>query len=351
MGRSLRRLTALSGLTAALVAASSGSLAQSIERANLVQLAAVQNPATAGPMVTDVRVGKHPDKTRVVLDVSQPTDVRYNVSADGTAVFIDLPTVNWSAKPFYARNAKGHVIEYTFSKEGAGGRLSILTSGPVRINKPFFVTPGGNRGHRIVIDMMTTTIVEPTGGTFQQASTFTPISMKTYEPGGLMIASTANIGAPASDPSLEPEAIVAVRAEEELAQMRAPNTQPMQQPAPMTSQQQMQPQLAPQQMQPRQQPSILGFQNIYLKGGLGISVVPELNSTGSGNENAMEFDPGFLFNGGLGIDLENGFRIEGEMNYAFTNLSKITGPGRQFLQHNNDRRRFVHPVLHGKPRL
>ncbi len=330
MGRSLRRLTALFGMTAAFFAASPGSLAQSIDRADGAQIAAVQNLAPVASMVTGIRVGKHPGKTRVVLDVSQPTDLRYDVSADGKAVFIDLPTVNWSAKPS-ARHAKGHVVDYTFSKEGTGGRLSILTSGPVRINKPFFVTPGGNRGHRIVIDMMPTTINQPAGGAFRQASTFTPVSLKTNQPGGVMVASTANIGAPTNNPSLEPEPIVAVRAEEELVQMRAPNNQPMRQPAPMTPQQQMQPQmqpqLAPQQMQPHQQPSILGFQNIYLKAGLGLGILPEVTSTGGGNENAMEFDPGFLFNGGLGIDLENGFRVEGEMNYAFNSLGKVTGTG------------------------
>jgi len=333
MGTSLRRLTALSGMTAVLLSASPGSLAQSIDRAGGAEVAAVQSLAPVASMVTGIRVGKHPGKTRVVIDVSQPTDVRYDVSADGTAVFIELPTVNWSAQPFSARHAKGQVVDYTFSKDGAGGRLSILSSGPVRINKPFFVSPDGTRGHRIVIDILPTTISEPGHGNFRQASTFTPVSLKTNQPGGVMVASTANIGAPAGDPSLEPEPIVAVRAEEELelAQMRAPNNQPMQQPAPMAPQQQMQPQmqpqLAPQQMQPHQQPSILGFQNIYLKAGLGVGMVPELTSTGSGNENTMEFDPGFLFNGGLGIDLENGFRIEGEMNYAFNSLGKVTGTG------------------------
>ena len=56
-------------------------------------------------IVTDVRVGAHTDKTRVVLDISKPTDLHYDVSANGKAVFIELPGIEWSASSFEPRHS------------------------------------------------------------------------------------------------------------------------------------------------------------------------------------------------------------------------------------------------------
>ena len=72
---------------------------------------------------------------------------------------------------------------------------------------------------------------------------------------------------------------------------------------------------------------ILGFQNIYLKSQIGVTIIPEITNSGSGNENTMELDPGFNFTGGLGIDLENNFRVEGEMVYAMNSIAVVTGTG------------------------
>ena len=42
------------------------------------------------PTVTDVRVEKLGNKTRVVIHVSRPTNLRYDISANGTAVFLQF---------------------------------------------------------------------------------------------------------------------------------------------------------------------------------------------------------------------------------------------------------------------
>ena len=116
-----------------------------------VEIAARQ---TTKATITNVRVGTHTNKTRVVLDVSLPIDFRYHISVDGTAVFIDLPGVEWIASPFEPRHSKGKVLEFRYSPKTNGGRFNILTDGPVSIKKPFFVKPQGRRGHRIVIDIV-----------------------------------------------------------------------------------------------------------------------------------------------------------------------------------------------------
>ena len=118
----------------------------------------------AKAIVSDVRVGLHSDKTRIVLDISYPTNFRYHVSADGTAVFIDLPAVEWNASPFEPRHFKGKILEFRYSPEANGGRFNILTDGPVSINEPFFVKPEEKRGHRIVIDLVGQRLTMPQFG-------------------------------------------------------------------------------------------------------------------------------------------------------------------------------------------
>ena len=119
---------------------------------------------TEKAIVTNVRVGVHTEKTRIVLDITQPTGFRYNVSSDGTAVFINLPDIEWTAAPFEPRHSKGKILEFRYSPVANGGRFNILTDRPVSISEPFFVRPGENRGHRIVIDLVPQRLTMPQFG-------------------------------------------------------------------------------------------------------------------------------------------------------------------------------------------
>jgi len=274
--------------------------------------------------VTDVRIGAHKGKTRVVLDVSKPTDLRYEVSADGSVVFIDLPSINWTATQFEGRHFKGLITDFRFSPEAGGGRFNILADGPVRIKKPFFVRPSGKQGHRIVIDLVRD-IAPPAATAHDGSPLLHRVSQAPNRPSDIqpdqMVAGPGAV--PHSEEPPQIETIIAMRDDNrpQVAQARqpAPMPRPVPGPAPM-----------PQRNDPMMRGShggILGFQNIYLKGQVGIGLVPEITNTGSGNENAMELDPGFSFTGGLGIDLENNFRVEGEMTYAFNSIGKVSGTG------------------------
>ncbi|MDP6173473.1 MAG: AMIN domain-containing protein, partial [Rhodospirillales bacterium] len=126
------------------------------------QLAAVPAPHISRPSISDLRVGLHPDKTRVVLDLSQPVGYTHQVSQDGTAVFIDLAEVKWRARPATARHHKGLVTEFKFAPTGKrGGRLSILAASPVSQAKSFLIPPSGKRGYRLVLDLVARKSAKP----------------------------------------------------------------------------------------------------------------------------------------------------------------------------------------------
>ena len=284
-----------------------------------VELAALQGPKA---MVTNVRVGAHRDKTRVVLDISKPTDFGYDLSADKKAVFIELPGVKWTAPPFEPRHFRGNILEFHFSPVATGGRFNILTDQPVSIRKPFFVGPSGKHGHRIVIDLIPskfsrtpTTTYAPRQESIHQAkfSNSTPLRENKRMVAGLHNVGASNQGPSVGTASQEPPKIMAElpnsqRKLEEIAHSPAQN-----------------PFLNP--VVPQYQGGFLGYQNIYLKAAAGVNILPEIVNTGSnGNDNTMELDPGFAFAGGLGMNLVNDIRLEGEIIYTSTNtLDQIVG--------------------------
>lgn len=106
------------------------------------------------PKVTDIHVESYLNKTRVLIDISRPTNLRYDISSSGTAVFLQFPNVDWLASPFEPRHFAGNVLEFRYSPETNGGRFNILTDGPVSINKPFLLKPTEKFGHRIVIELI-----------------------------------------------------------------------------------------------------------------------------------------------------------------------------------------------------
>ena len=281
--------------------------------------------------VTDVRVGKHKDKTRVVLDVTRPVDLRYEVSADGGAVFIDLPQIKWAAEPFKERHFRGLITDFRFSLDAEGGRFNILTNGPVRIRKPFFVGPKGRLGHRIVIDIMrdrspASMASQQLEGIRQEQKASSQAAQPTFETHRMVAGPGAM---PRSTPPPVNEIVLTRQASSspQIAQRRQPVQ--IRQLVPGQIQRQ-----APRQMAQAIDPmrrhghgGILGYQNIYLKGQIGITTLPEITNSGGGNENTMELDPGFSFTGGLGIDLENNFRVEGKMTYAANSIAVVTGTG------------------------
>ena len=101
------------------------------------------------------RLGKHPDLTRLVLDVTQLVEFRTLVTDGGRRVLVGFPEVDWEAnrhrlKPF------GPITRYDFMRRGLKrGLLVIHTSRPVRVENQFTLPPddGAERGNRLVLDL------------------------------------------------------------------------------------------------------------------------------------------------------------------------------------------------------
>ena len=109
--------------------------------------------AIAGGTVYDVRVGEHPDKTRVVLDLSEALAFAIFTLRDPYRVVVDLPSVSWTIGAGGSIST-GLIEDYRFGQFQPGtSRLVLDVTHPVGIRKAFLLPPSGTSSHRLVIDL------------------------------------------------------------------------------------------------------------------------------------------------------------------------------------------------------
>ena len=277
--------------------------------------------AQAAPVtVSDLRVGEHPDATRVVLDITQPTGATFDVSADGKTLLVVLPEAEWRAGAFAAKHAKGLLVDFRQSVTPDGVQLSLLASDPIRIKKPFFVSPEGAQGHRIVIDLV------PDLEMARTAAAADPV-----KPAARQIAAAAPAKEPPADIAREQRMVAGpstIGAPAPIETAQAYSLAPNRPAIPSQTAQAVPPPMPAQSMPPKApmaEPKSAFGGLLYVKAAVGLNVLDEASTNGSNNQGAVETDLGWMATGGLGIDLKNNFRVEGEVLYASNNAKSMTG--------------------------
>ncbi|HRQ61692.1 MAG TPA: N-acetylmuramoyl-L-alanine amidase, partial [Alphaproteobacteria bacterium] len=104
--------------------------------------------------VKAVRLGVHPDKIRMVLELSDASDFRAFVLDDPTRIVVDLPELSWAGGGL--QNAPGSLVtemRHGLLQPGIA-RIVFDTAAPT-VLKAAFVLPGqGATGPRLVIDFV-----------------------------------------------------------------------------------------------------------------------------------------------------------------------------------------------------
>ena len=104
--------------------------------------------------VTDVRLGEHLDKTRIVIDIDARTRYTARLIDGGTRLQVVLPTSDWETKKSWRSNIAPLVTSYRVSSLVEGGHKVVFDlSGVSQIKTNEIFPPRSNRGHRIVIDL------------------------------------------------------------------------------------------------------------------------------------------------------------------------------------------------------
>ncbi|MBP2294826.1 N-acetylmuramoyl-L-alanine amidase [Azospirillum rugosum] len=117
-------------------------------------------PAQERVEVLDARLGLHPDKTRLVLELSESVAFAVSVHADPYRVVVNLPDVSWPGGAATVAG-KGLVTRYRFEgREGGASRLVVETTGPVKVSEAFTIPSRDGHKPRFVLDVVRATAAE-----------------------------------------------------------------------------------------------------------------------------------------------------------------------------------------------
>lgn len=358
------KIFALTGLIAWGAAGNdmAGSLAANAEP---VQTAAA-TPTPTAASVSAIRVGVHPGKIRIVLDISKPTDLGFEVADDGKTVVVKLPASVWKAGAASRRHRRGLLADYLYTpSESGGGSLSLFMKGPVAIERPFLVPPQGGRGYRLVIDAVPASMPPapgPVPSAKVQPSSLPAIGHQLVgirlEGNDQLPPDTVELAPPPMTaqqiaqehfpPQLFPHQFPVQRLRQSPGQFnpipaKQPGAQPIPnrsfrgQPVPVQSipahpgAQPVTGQIPPgvitsqQPIRTLNQASQLIDKLFYVRGIFGGIFARESEMTGGDNNNTTEYDAGFAGSAAIGIDLKNMFRAEAEVIYTNNSVKSVVG--------------------------
>lgn len=121
-----------------------------------ILLILVLSPAVgeAKPSVLDVRLGLHPDMTRVVLDLSAAPEYRIFSLPDPYRVVIDMTEVDWHLSAGEPPDGRGLVAALRYGLFAVGtSRLVLDVTGPVRVRNAMVLPAAGEKPVRLVVDL------------------------------------------------------------------------------------------------------------------------------------------------------------------------------------------------------
>jgi N-acetylmuramoyl-L-alanine amidase len=111
-------------------------------------------PAGPLPMVMSARIGEHEDRTRLVIELSDPVNLRSFTLDNPARVVIDMPEVAWRLGAPPRPSGHGAVKGYRYGLFRAGNsRMVIDLNQPVSVSDALVIPPSAGFGYRVVIDL------------------------------------------------------------------------------------------------------------------------------------------------------------------------------------------------------
>jgi N-acetylmuramoyl-L-alanine amidase len=109
------------------------------------------------PIVMSARIGEHEDRTRLVIELSDPVNLRAFALANPDRVVIDMPEVSWRLGAPPRPTGFGAVQSYRYGQFRAGNsRMVIDLNQPVTVSDSLVIPPSAGFGYRVVIDLFPT---------------------------------------------------------------------------------------------------------------------------------------------------------------------------------------------------
>lgn len=153
----LGELAAFLLLTGGMAAPSSGASAAAYLPSSEMRTSSATEGTGGGPVIIDARIGEHPDRTRFVVEMSDPVKAQVFTLANPDRVVIDIPQALWRVRAADRPSDRGAIEEYRFGLFRPGdSRFVIDLRRPVTVNEPLILPPLDGHGYRVVIDLLPT---------------------------------------------------------------------------------------------------------------------------------------------------------------------------------------------------
>lgn len=111
-------------------------------------------PSTREVVVMGARIGEHEDRTRFVVELSEPVAMRTFTLTNPNRVVIDMPSVRWHLDGPPRPSGSGAVRSYRYGMFRPGNsRFVIDLNGPVTVAEPMVLPPQNGSGYRVVFDL------------------------------------------------------------------------------------------------------------------------------------------------------------------------------------------------------
>jgi N-acetylmuramoyl-L-alanine amidase len=106
------------------------------------------------PIVMSARIGEHDDRTRLVLELSDPVNLRAFALANPDRVVIDMPEVAWKLGAPPRPSGFGAIKSYRYGLFRTGNSRMVLDlNQPVSVADTLVIPPSNGFGYRVVIDL------------------------------------------------------------------------------------------------------------------------------------------------------------------------------------------------------
>jgi N-acetylmuramoyl-L-alanine amidase len=121
----------------------------------LILLMGGSSAIAAAPVVKDVRLGVHPGKTRLVLDLSRATEFSTFTLANPERLVIDIPNASFAAPPQAIDRNRGLVKDLRFGLYRPDmARLVLDLNGPAKLLRTFVIKAIDGKTIRLVFDLV-----------------------------------------------------------------------------------------------------------------------------------------------------------------------------------------------------
>lgn len=161
-----KRVSVIAPLVCLLVGAAFGQGSQSVDDVidKVLRDSARADARPAAPpenrdvLVMGARIGEHDDRTRFVVELSEPIEMRTFTLNNPNRVVIDMPSVRWHLDGPPKPGGFGAVRSYRYGTFRPGNsRFVIDLSRPVVVGEPMVLPPENGSGYRVVFDLFPTT--------------------------------------------------------------------------------------------------------------------------------------------------------------------------------------------------